>query len=133
MLFQDGLGPSLVHVLLACGQVPGETCTDSLGNVLSLQSNWNIVTISFALSVGICSWKSYHCVGAGLFLRLAFLPACVPSPGLGVHAYSKANVHFVSNFVVYQKLVVLHWFLEVAWSCKHWFWEVAWSCKESDF
>ena len=89
MLFQDGLGPSVVHVLLASGQGSGETCMDPLRNVLSLQSNRSIVTISLDLSMGICSQKSYHCVGAGLFLRVAFLPACAPGPGLGVHAHSK--------------------------------------------
>ena len=78
MLFQDGLVPSLVHVMLACGQVSGETCTDPLGNILFPQSNQNTVIISPALLMGTCSQKSFHCVGAGLFLRLAFLPACVP-------------------------------------------------------
>ena len=115
MLFQDGLGPSLVYVMLACGQVSGETCMDPLGNVLSLQSNQSIVTISLALSVGTCSRKSFHCVGAGLSLRLAFLPACAPGPWLGVHAYSKVEVHFVNDLVVYQKLADLHWFSELAW------------------
>ena len=98
MLFQDGLGPSLVHVMLACGQVSGETCTDPLGNILFLQSNRSIVTISLALSVGTCSQKSYHCVGAGLFLRLGFLPACAPGPWLELHAYNKVEVHFVNDF-----------------------------------
>ena len=35
-----------------------------LENVLYLQSNWNIVTESLALSMGVCSQKSFHCVGA---------------------------------------------------------------------
>ena len=108
MLFQDGLGPSLVHVMLACGQVSGETCTGSLGNVLFPQSSQNIVTISLASSVGTCSQKSFRCGGAGLSLRLAFLLACAPGPWLGVHAYNTVEVHFVSDLVVYQKLVDLY-------------------------
>ena len=116
MLFQEGLVPSLVHVMLACGQVSGETCTDPLGNVLFPQRNWNIVTMSPALSMGTCSRKSFHCVGAGLFLKLVFLQACIPDSWLGVHAYSKVEVHFVNDLVVYQKLADLHWFSELAWS-----------------
>ena len=108
MLFQDGLGPSLVHVMLACGQVSGETCTDPLGNVLFPQSSRSIVTISLALSVGTCSQKSFHCGGAGLSLRLAFLLTCAPGPWPGVHAYNTVEVHFVSDLVIYQKLVDLH-------------------------
>ena len=101
MLFQDGLGPSLVHVMQACGQASDETCTDPLGNVLSLQSSRNIVTISPALSMGTCSQKSYRCEGAGLSLRLAFLLTCTSDPWLGVHAYNRVEVHFVSDLVVY--------------------------------
>ena len=122
MLFKGGLEPFLVHVLPACGQVSDETCMDPLGNVLSLQSNQNIVTISPALSMGICSQKSYRCVGAGLFLRLAILPACRLDSVVGVHAYSKVNVHFD----VFQRLVILY-------CVQYWFWEVAWSCKELEF
>ena len=118
MLFQDGLEPFLVHVLPACGQVSGETCTDPLENILFLPIP--------ALSMGICSQKSYHCVGAGLFLRLAILPACRLDSATGVHAYSKVNVHFVSNFDVFQRLVILY-------CVRYWFWEVAWSCKELEF
>ena len=123
MLFQDGLEPFLVHVLPACGQVSGETCTDPLGNVLSLQSNRNIVTICPALSMGICSQKSYCYVGARLFLRLAILLACRLDSVVGVHEYSKVNVHFASNFDVFQRLVILY--------CVQ-YWEVVWSCKESE-
>ena len=94
---------------------------DPLGNVLSLQSNWNIVIICPALSMGICLQKSYHCVGAGLFSRLAILPACKLDSVAGVHAYSKVNVHFASNFDVFHRLVVLY--------CVR-YWEVVWSCKE---
>ena len=95
---------------------------DPLGNVLSLQSNQNIVTICPALSMGICSQKSYHCVGAGLFSRLAILPACRLDSVAGVHAYSRVNVHFASNVDVFQRLVILY--------CVR-YWEVVWSCKES--
>ena len=98
-------------------QIPWETS-------LSLQNNWNIVTICPALSMGICSQKSYHCVGAGLFLRLAILLTCRLDSAAGVHAYSKVNVHFVSNFDVFQRLVVLY--------CVR-YWEVVWSCKKSEF
>ena len=126
MLFQGGLEPFLVHVMPACGQVSGETCMDPLGNILSLQSYRNIVTISPALSMGICSQKSYRCVGAGLFLRLAILLACRLDSAAGVHAYSKVNVHFASNFDVFQALVVLY-------CVQYWYWEVVWSCKESEF
>ena len=80
------------------------------------------VIICPALSMGICSWKSYRCVGAGLFSRLAILPACRLDSVAGVHAYSKVNVHFVSNFDVFQRLVILY--------CVR-YWEVVWSCKES--
>ena len=98
---------------------------DPLGNVLSLQSNQNIVIISPALSMEICSRKSYHCVGAGLFSRLAILPACRLDSVVGVHAYSKVNIHSVrSNFDVFQRLVILY--------CVR-YWEEAWSCKESEF
>ena len=108
MLFQDGLGPSLVHVMLVCGQVSDETCTGPLGNVLFPQSSWSIVTISLASPVETCSQKSFCCGGAGLSLRLAFLLTCAPGPWLGVHAYNTMEVHFVSDLVVYQKLVDLH-------------------------
>ena len=104
MPLQGGLELFLVHVLPACGQVSGETCTDHLGNVLSLQSNWNNVTISPALSMGTCSQKSCCCVGAGLFLRLAFLPACRLDSPSDVHAYSNMSVH--SD--VFQRLVILY-------------------------
>ena len=76
------------------------------------------MTISPALSMGICSQKSYHCVGAGLSSRLAFLPACRLDSVVGVHAYSKVN------FDVFQRLVILY--------CVR-YWEVAWFCKESEF
>ena len=95
---------------------------DPLGNILSLQSNQNIVIICPTLSMGICSWKSYHCVGAGLFSRLAILPACRLDSVAGVHAYSKVNVHSASNFDAFQRWVVLY--------CVR-YWEVVWSCKES--
>ena len=39
-----------------------EICTGPLENVLYLQSNWNIVTECLALSMGVCSQKSFHCV-----------------------------------------------------------------------
>ena len=101
MLFQDGLGPSLVHVVQACGQASDETCMDPLGNVLFPQSSRNIVTISPALSMGTCSQKSYRCGGAGLSLRLAFLLTCAPGPWLGVHAYNTVEVHSVGDLVIY--------------------------------
>ena len=64
-------------------------------------------------------------MGAGLFLRLAILPACRLDSVIGVHACSKVNVHSVrSNFDVFQRLVILY--------CVR-YWEVAWSCKELEF
>ena len=36
----------------------------SLENILYLQSNWNIVIECLVLSMGVCSQKSFHCVGA---------------------------------------------------------------------
>ena len=64
MPLQGGLKLFLVHVLQACVQVSGEICTVPLENVLYLQSNWNNVTECLALSMGVCSQKSFHCVGA---------------------------------------------------------------------
>ena len=63
MQLQGGLEFSLEHVLQACVQVSGEICTVPLENILHLQSNWNNVTECLALSVGVCSQKSFHCVG----------------------------------------------------------------------
>ena len=92
---------------------------DPLGNILSLQSNQNIVIISLALLMEICSQKAYHCVGAGLFLRLAILPAYRLDSVVGIHAYSKVNVHSVrSNSDVFQRLVILY-------CVRYWYWEVA--------
>ena len=64
MLSQGGLELSLVHVMQACGLARGEICMDPLENVLSLQSNWNIVIECLTLSMGVCSQKSFHYVDA---------------------------------------------------------------------
>ena len=64
MQLQGGLELSLVHVLQACVQVSGEICMLPLENVLYLQSNSNSVTECLALSMGVCSQKSFYCVGA---------------------------------------------------------------------
>ena len=64
MQLQGGLELSLVHVMQACVQVSGEICTGPLENGLYLQSNQNIVTECLALSMGVGSLKSFHCVGA---------------------------------------------------------------------
>ena len=55
---------SVMHVLPAGGLTGGRVCMDPLGNILSLQSNQNRVMICLALPMGICSQKSYLCVGA---------------------------------------------------------------------
>ena len=57
----------------ACAQVSGEICTVPLENILYLQTNWNNVTECLALSMGVCSHKSFHCAGARLFSRLMSL------------------------------------------------------------
>ena len=64
MQLQGGLELSLVHVMQACVQVCGKICMGPLENVLYFQSNWNIVTECLALSMGVSSLKSFHCVGA---------------------------------------------------------------------
>ena len=88
MNLQGGLELSLVHVLQACVQVSGEICTGPLENVLYLQSNQNNVTECLALSMGVCSQKSFHCVGAGLFSRLTILLVLEPVSAACGHVHS---------------------------------------------
>ena len=78
MHLQDGLELPLEHVMLACAQASDEICTVALENVLYLQSNWNNVTECLASAMGVCSQKSFHCVGAGLFSRIMSLRVSEP-------------------------------------------------------
>ena len=74
---------------------------DPLEKVLYLQSNWNSVTECLALSMGVSSPKSFHCVGAGLFSRLPIHLVCRPELLTCGHVHSVLEVHSVKYFHVH--------------------------------
>ena len=59
----------------------GENCHTFkfCSDFINLQGNQSSVTESLASSMGVCSQKSCHCVGAGLSSRLANLWASEPA------------------------------------------------------
>ena len=95
---QGGLELSLEHVLQACAQVSGEICMDPLENFLYLQSNQINVTECLASSMGVCSYKSFHCVGAGLFSRLMSPQVSEPEAAACRHVYQVLEVHTMKYF-----------------------------------
>ena len=76
-----------------------------LENVLYLQSNWNIVTECLASSMGVCSQKSFHCVGVWLFSRLAIHLVCRPELSTCGHVHSVPVVPYMK----YLDIHVLDW------------------------
>ena len=108
MQLQDGLELSLEHVLQACVQVSGEICIIPLENILYLHSNWNNVTECLASSMGVCSQKSFHCVGAELFLRLTSLLVCRPVLVACGNVHSMLEVHSVKYFALEVHVHVLN-------------------------
>ena len=105
---QGGLELSSEHVLQACAQASGEICMVPLENVLYLQSNQNSVTECLASSMGVCSQKSFHCVGAGLFLRLTSLRVSDPEAVACEHVHKVLEVHFMKYFAWEVHLHVLN-------------------------
>ena len=100
MQLQDGLELSWEHVLLACVQVSAEICMVPQENILYLQRNRNSVTECLASSMGVCSQKSFHCVGAGLFSRLMSLLVCKPVLAACGHVHSVLEVHLMKYFAL---------------------------------
>ena len=84
---------SSLNVMQACAQVSGEICMFPLENVLYFQSNWNNVTECLALSMGVCSHKSFHYVGAELFSRLMSLWVSEPVAVACRHVHQVLEVH----------------------------------------
>ena len=84
----------------ACGLAWGEICMDPLENVLSLQSNQNIVIECLALWMGVCSQKSFHWVDAWLFSRLVILLGYRPDSRVGEHACRILDVSYVKYLEV---------------------------------
>ena len=100
MHLQGGLELSLEHVLQACVQVSGEICTGPLENVLYLHSNENNVTECLASSMEVCSQRSFHCAGAGLFPRLTSLLVREPVLAACGHVHSVLEVHSMKYFAL---------------------------------
>ena len=69
-----------------------------LETVLYLQSNQSSVTESLALSMGLCSKKSCHCVGARLSSRLTNLWASEPAAAACGHVHWVLEVHSMKYF-----------------------------------
>ena len=90
---QGELELSLEYVLQACVQVSSEICMVPLEIVLFLQTNWSSVTESLASSMGVCSQKSCHCVGARLSFRLPSLWASEPAVAACGHVHWVLEVH----------------------------------------
>ena len=69
--------------------------------ILYLQSNWNIVTECLALSMGVCSQKSFHCVGARLFSRLTIHLVYKPEQSTSGHVHNVPVVPYVNYLDVH--------------------------------
>ena len=66
---------SLMHVLPAGGLAWDEICMDALANILSLQSNWNIVIICPALPMGNLLTEVLPLCGVLTFLKAGGSPS----------------------------------------------------------
>ena len=67
-------------------------------NILYFQSNQNSVTECLALSMGVCSQKSFHCAGAGLFSRLMSFWVSEPEVAPWRHVHKVLEVHSMKHF-----------------------------------
>ena len=99
MIPQGGLQLSLEHVWQACAQVSSKICMVPLEIILYLQNNQSSVTESLALLMGVCSQKSYHCVGAGLAVKLPSLCSSEPAVVACGHVHWVLEVHSIKYFV----------------------------------
>ena len=102
MQLQDGLKLSLEQVLQTCIPVSGEIC------MVPLESNRNNVTECLALSMGVCSQKSFHCADVGLFSRVMSLLVYKPVLAACRHVHSVLVVHSVKYFALEVHVHVLN-------------------------